>query len=56
MIQETDTQFETLLRTFAVSPEEMLRREALRQKIKAPIAPLFEENDTSKNLNEFCAG
>jgi hypothetical protein len=34
----------------------MFRREALREKIKARIAPLFEENDTSKNHNEFCAG
>ena len=56
MKEKSDIEFESLLRSLVLSPEEALRRDALKKKIKAHIAPLFEENDVSKNHNEFCAG
>jgi hypothetical protein len=48
--------FDALLRSLAVPSDEAARRDALKKRIKAHITPLFEENDASKNHNEFCAG
>jgi hypothetical protein len=42
MIQKSDTQFDVLLRTLILSPEESLRREALQEKIRARVASVFE--------------
>jgi len=56
MAEEPDAEFDTLLRSLTVPPDETARRDALKEKIKAHVAPFFEENDTSENLNEFCAG
>jgi hypothetical protein len=56
MTNEDETEFDGLLRSLAVPPDEAARQNALKEKIKAHIEPLFEENDTSKNHNEFCAG
>jgi hypothetical protein len=56
MIAESDAELDSLLRSLAVSSDEAARQDVLKEKIKAQIASLFEENDTSKNHNEFCAG
>jgi hypothetical protein len=56
MTKESDADFDSLLRSLAVPSDEAARHAALKEKIKAHIASLFEENDTSKNHNEFCAG
>jgi hypothetical protein len=52
----SDSEFDTLLRSLVLSPEEALRRDALQEEIREHVARVFEENDTSKNHNEFCAG
>jgi hypothetical protein len=51
---ESNTEFECLLRSLVLSPEETLLRDALEEKIRARVASVFEENDASKNHNEFC--
>jgi len=56
MMEESDIKFDTLLRSLIVSCDEATQQTALKERIKAHIAPLFEENDTSENHNEFCAG
>ena len=56
MGNESDSGFDALLRSLAVPPAEAARQDAIKERIKAHVAPLFEENDTSKNRNEFCTG
>jgi hypothetical protein len=56
MTQLPETEFDMLLRSLAVPPDEAARRETLKEKIKAHVAPLFDGNHTSENYNEFCAG
>ena len=56
MNQIFDTEFDTLLRSLVVPTDEATRQSELKEKIKAHVEPLFEENGTSKNHNEFCAG
>jgi len=53
--KDSDIEFDALLRSLAVPPGEVARQDALKEKLKAHVAPLFEGNDTSKNHNEFCA-
>ena len=56
MKRKPDTDFEALLHSLAMSPDEAAWRDALKEKIKAHGASLFEENDTSENHNESCEG
>jgi hypothetical protein len=55
-MNRTRDEFDTLLLSLAVSPDEAALQNALQEKIQAKVASVFEENDTSKNLNEFWHG
>ena len=41
MTKQHDVEFENVLRSLVLSPEETLRRDVLREKIRARIATIF---------------
>jgi len=56
MIRDSETEFDALVRSLVVSPDEAARQDALKERIKARVAPLFGENDTSKTTTNFARG
>jgi hypothetical protein len=48
MTEESDIEFDTLLRSLAVPLDEVAQQAALKEKIKARVAAAFHENGTVK--------
>jgi hypothetical protein len=53
MKQKSDLEFESLLRSLVLSPEETLRRDAVREKMRARAERTFEVSSSPGNLFEI---
>ena len=53
MTKDSDVEFEILLRSLILSPEETVRRNEFQEKIRTQVACAFGENDSSRNLDAF---
>lgn len=53
MKEKPDVEFESLLRSLVLSPEETLRRNALREKMRARVGRAFEVSSSHGNPFEI---